>query len=116
MVLFTSFAFMRPCRVRLGSGNTRGLDGCHFSGSIEEGPAVVAAARCLVRSRLVATEPQWPRMNWTISRSMRTRHSRVTCKIGRQVLRFGRFPPSSLPRFAASDDGRFAPGEQPARP
>jgi hypothetical protein len=29
-----------------------------FSDSIEEGPTVKAAARCLVRSRLVATEPQ----------------------------------------------------------
>ena len=75
-----------------------------------------AAARCLVRSRLVATEPQWPRMNSTFSRSLRTRHSRVIPKISLRALRLLRFRPSSLPRFAASDDGHFAPDEPSARP
>ena len=75
-----------------------------------------AAARCLVRSRLFATEPQWPRMKSTVSLSLRTRHSRVILKISLRALRLLRFRPSSLPRFAASDDGHFARGEPPARP
>jgi hypothetical protein len=58
MVVFTSFAFLRQCRVRLRSGDTPGLDGCRFSDLIEEGPTVEAAARRLVLSRLFATEPQ----------------------------------------------------------
>jgi len=77
---------------------------------------VKAAARCLIRSRLVATEPQWPRMNSTFSRSLRTRHSPVIPEISLGALRLLRFRPSSLPRFAASDDGHFAPSELPARP
>jgi len=60
--------------------------------------------------------PQWPRMNSTVSRSLRTRHSRVISKIRLRTLRLLRFRPSSLPCFAASDDGHFAPGEPPARP
>ena len=111
-LLYSSAAVPREIEI----GDTPGLDGCRFSDSIEEGPTVKAAARCLVRSRLVATEPQWPRMNSTISRSMRTRHSRVIFKIGLRALRLLRIRPSSLPRFAASDDGHFAPGEPPARP
>ena len=55
-------------------------------------------------------------MNSTVSRSLRTRHSRVILKISLRALRLPRFRPSSLPRFAASDDGHFAPGELPARP
>ena len=116
MVLFTSFTVPRQCRARMRSGDTPWLDGCRFSDSIEEEPTVKAAARCLVRLRLVATEPQWPRINSAVVRSLRTRHSHVIPKIGRQKLRFGRFWPSSLPRFAASDDGHFASGELPARP
>ena len=73
------------------------MDGCRLSGSIKEGPTAEAAARCLVRSRLVATEPQWPRMNSTVSRSLRTRHSRVIPKISLRALRLLRFRPSSLP-------------------
>jgi hypothetical protein len=102
MVVFTSFAFLRQCRARLKLGDTPGLDGCRFSDLIEEGPTVKAAARCLVRSRLFATEPQWPRMNSTFSRSLRTRHSRVIPKISLRALRLLGFRPSSLPRFAAS--------------
>jgi len=116
MVLFTSLAVLRPRRVRLRLRDAPGLDGCRFSDSIEEGPTVEAAARRLVRPRLVATEPQWPRMNSTFSRSLRTRHSRAIPKISLRALRLLRFRPSSLPRFAASDDGHFAPGELPARP
>ena len=55
-------------------------------------------------------------MNSTFSRSLRTRHSRAIPKISLRALRLLRFRPSSLPRFAASDDGHFAPGELPARP
>ena len=116
MVLFTSFAVSAAVPREIEIGDTPGLDGCRFSDSIEEGPTVKAAARCLVRSRLVATEPQWPRMNSTVSRSLRTRHSPVIAKIRLRALRLPRFRPSSLPRFAASDDGHFASGEPPARP
>ena len=115
MVLFTSFAVSRQRRVILRRGYP-GLDGCRLSGSIKEGPTAEAAARCLVRSRLVATEPQWPRMNSTVSHGLRTRHSRVIPNISLRALRLLRFRPSSLPRFAAGDDGHFAPGEPPARP
>ena len=111
-LLYSAAAVPREIEI----GDTPGLDGCRFSDSIEEGPTVKAAARCLVRSRLVATEPQWPRMNSTFSRSLRTRHSRVIPKIRLRALRLLRFRPSSLPRFAASDDGHFAPGEPSARP
>ena len=110
-LLYSSAAVPREIEI----GDTPGLDGCRFSDSIEEGPTVKAAARCLVRSRLVATEPQWPRMNSTFSRSLRTRHSPVIPKISLRALRLLRFRPSSLPRFAASDDGHFAPGELPTR-
>ena len=116
MVLFTSFTVPAAVPREIEIGDTPGLDGCRFSDSIEEGPTVKAAARCLVLSRLVATEPQWPRMNSTLSRSLRTRHSPVIPKISLRALRFGRFRPSSLPRFAASDDGHFAPGELPGKP
>ena len=116
MVLFTSLVFLRQCRVKLRLGIPLGLDRCRFSDSIVEGPTVKAAARYLVRSRLVATEPQWPRMNSTFSRSLRTCHSTVIPKISLRALRLLSFRPSSLPRFAASDDGRFAPSELPARP
>jgi len=111
--LLCSFA-AAPREIEMG--DTPGLDGCRFSDSIEEGPTVEPAAHCLVRSRLFATEPQWPRMKSTVSRSLRTRHSRVIRKISLRALRLLRFRPSSLPRFAASDDGHFAPGELPARP
>ena len=116
IVLFTSFTVPAAVPNGIEIGDTPGLDGCRSSDSIEEGPTVKAAARCMVRSRLVATEPQWPRMKLTVARSLRTRHSRVIPKIGLRALRFGRFRPSSLPRFAASDDGHFAAGELPARP
>ena len=111
-LLYSSAAVPREIEI----GDTPGLDGCRLSDSIEEEPTAKAAARCLVRLRLVATEPQWPRMNSTLSRSLRTRHSRVIPKISLRALRLLRFRPSSLPRFAASDDGHFAPGEPPARP
>jgi len=55
-------------------------------------------------------------MKSTVSRSLRTRHSRVIPKISLCALRLLRFRPSSLPRFAASDDGHFVPGERLARP
>ena len=116
MVLFTSLVFLRQCRVRLRLGDIPGLYGCRFSDSIEKGPTADAAAHCLVRSRFSATEPQWPRTNSTVSRSLRTRHSRVVLKIRLRALRLLRFRPSSLPCFAASDDGYFAPGEPLARP
>jgi len=110
--LYSSAAVPRE----IETGDTPGLDGCRFSDSIEERPTMKAAARRLVRSRLVATEPQWPRMNSTFSRSLRTRHSPVIPKISLRALRLLRFRPSSLPRFAASDDGHFGPSELPARP
>mgnify|MGYP001818213320 CR=1 FL=1 len=116
MVLFTSLVFLRRCRVRLRSGDTPGLDGCRLRDSVKARPTVETAVRRLVRSRLFATEPQWPRMNSTVSRSLRTRHSRVIPKISLRALRLLRFRPSSLPRCAASDDGQFGPGEPPARP
>ena len=116
MVVFTSLVFLRQCRVRLRLGDIPGLYGCRFSDSIEKGPTADAAAHCVVRSRFSATEPQWPRTNSTVSRSLRTHDSRVILKIRLRALRLLRFRPSSLPRFAASDDGHFAPGEPPARP
>ena len=48
-------------------------------------------------------------------RSVGTRHSPVTPKIFPQPARFVAPPPSSLPRFAASDDGGFERSELPAR-
>jgi hypothetical protein len=48
--------------------------------------------------------------------SLGTRHSRVTGKIGAGTAWIRARPPASLPRFAGSDDGHFAPGELPARP
>ena len=114
MVLFTSFAGSRQHRVRLRRGYP-GFDGCRLRGSVKERPMVEPAARCLVRSRLVATEPQWPRMKSTVSRSLRTRHSRVIPKISLCALRLLRFRPSSLPCFAASDDSHFVPHERPTR-
>ena len=47
-------------------------------------------------------------------RSLGTRHAPVTRKVFRQPPRFPGSPPSSLPRFAASDDGGFERGEPPA--
>ena len=116
MVLFTSFTVPAAVPREIETADTPGLDGRRFSDSIEEGPTAEAATRRLVRSRLVATEPQWPRMNSTVSLSLRTRHSRVIPKISLRALRLVRFRPSSLPRFAASDDGHFGPSELPARP
>jgi len=49
-------------------------------------------------------------------RSLRTHHVPVTRKVFPSPPRFAEPPPSSLPRFAASDDGHFAPSELPARP
>ena len=47
--------------------------------------------------------------------SLGTRHAPVTRKFFRQPPRFPGSPPSSLPRFAASDDGAFERGAPPAR-
>ena len=63
----------------------------------------------------IATLPQWPRINPHVGRILRTRHSPVTQKTAPNVARLLGLPPMSLPRFAASDDGHFAPGELPAR-
>ena len=99
-VLFTSFSVLRQRRVRLRLGDTPELNGCRFNDLIEEGPTVEAAACCLVRSRLVATEPQWPRMNPSSACSLRTRHSLVTSKIDRKPMSFLTIPPASLPAGA----------------
>ena len=115
MVLFTSFAVERQRRVRLRWGITPDwMDAASATRSNKDQRR--KPRRAAWPGRVVATEPQWPRMKSPIVRSLRIRHSRVIPKIGRHALRFGRFRPSSLPRFAASDDGRFAPSEPPARP
>jgi hypothetical protein len=51
----------------------------------------------------------------TVCRSVRTRHSPVTRKTSHGSASFLGRPPSSLPRFAASDDGCLARCKPPAR-
>ena len=64
---------------------------------------------------LVPLYPQWPRLKSFEGGSIGRHHWLVTEKFCRLRAPFLKPPPSSLPRFAASDDGAFERSALPAR-
>ena len=64
---------------------------------------------------LVPLYPQWPRLKSFEGGSIGRHHWLVTEKFCRLRAPFLKPPPSSLPRFAASDDGAFEHSALPAR-
>jgi ribosomal protein L37E len=96
-------------------GSIPGLNGCRLGGSIEEGPTAEAAARRPVRSRLVATEPQWPRMNRRFhvicERVTRVSFRKSACgRCGSGVSGHRHYPASPLVTMATSRRASRPPG------